>query len=77
MCLLTGCSLSGFLIGCDIVNDCYEYMTVIDRRDLALLDHELADGRLCDKLEPYTVDEILLEFTRELRYGGEGRVTRR
>ena len=58
------------------MNDCYEYMTTISKRDLSLIDHEMADGRLCDKVEPYTVDEILLEFTRELRYGGIRRVVR-
>lgn len=28
------------------------------------------ERRMCDRVEAYTVEEILLEFTREVRYRG-------
>ena len=36
----------------------------------------LMERRLCDRVEAWTMEEILLEFTRELRYGGIRRVVR-
>jgi len=32
------------------------------------------ERRLSDRVEPYTIGEILLEFEREIRYGGINRI---
>lgn len=56
------------------VEDCeyfVAYRVAMDRGELDEFEVRLSDGLLCDKVEPYTVDEILLEFSREMRYRGK------